>query len=168
MRRLAALTALTMATSSVAIAQAPGRDYDYERDDGGYYDNMPPPQHPPPQYSPPQHDRSARRYYDRGYTRDRWVPLADSYSASSERQFINVMGRGGRFNRLMVQGVRGTPVINRIYVEYEGRGSQTIELNRRLRRGGDEIVELRGHRPIRRIVVYTDPSYRGVYSLYGA
>ena len=53
-------------------------------------------------------------------------------------------------------------------VEFEDRQTQVWDVNRRLPRGADEVIELGGKKRIHRIVVYTNPSNRGAYSIYGA
>jgi hypothetical protein len=163
MRGLVLLTALALAPASVARADhRPDRDrhgdreYRERRDyrDGDRYDDG-------------YFNRDGRRIDRRG-DRGRWAPIVQQNSATSERQFINVLGRGGRMNRLLVEGVRGAPVIQRVAVEFEDRQTQVWDLNLRLPRGADEVIELGGHKRIHRIVVYTNPSYRGAYSIYGA
>lgn len=98
-----------------------------------------------------------------------WVTLAESYSADSERQFINLLGRGGEFRRLRIEGVRGEPMITRIAIEYMDRDMQVVDLNERLSRGEDEVIQLHGRgQRINRIIVYTDPVRgRGRYTVYG-
>lgn len=158
MKRLALLLGLLIPVS-VASAE-PNRPVRHERyADGhsyneGYYDR-----------GGKRVDRDRGREKDRG--RGRWAPIAQQYSATSERQFINVLGKGGRFNRLLVEGVRGAPVIEKVAVEFEDRQTQVWDVNRRLPRGADEMIDLGGHRRIHRIVVYTNPQYRGAYSIYG-
>lgn len=157
MRPLALVTVVAMAAplaGSVAVADPPYRDDDrpyrtdrYDRDD-----------YPTRDY-----------HQDRDFRRGRWVPLAESNpTAGSERQFINVVGRGGALRKLVISGDRGAPVITRVAIEYNDRSVQTVEINARLRRGDDERIDLRGNRPLNRIVVYTDPRSRGAYSIYGA
>jgi hypothetical protein len=178
MRRLVILAALAMGPGSIASAQTPhspywererygdrdyNRDYTYDRD--GYYDGT--------RYDDGYYDRDGRRVYDYWNARRRWTPLAQENGASNERQFINVAGRGGRFNRLLVEGVRGAPVIHRVAVEFEdwnGRATNTQvwDVHRRLPRGADQVIDLGGRKRIHRIIVYTEPSHRGAYSIYGA
>ena len=97
-----------------------------------------------------------------------WAPIVQRNSATSERQFINVLGRGGHYRRLLVESVRGAPVIERVAVEFEDRQTQVWDVKRRLPRGADQVIDLGGPKRIHRIVVYTDPAYRGQYSIYGA
>lgn len=161
MRSLAMLVALALAPAWVASADPPyrggspsereyPRDREYGRDryDEGHY------------------ERGGRRIDDRG--RRRWAPIVERNSATSERQFINVLGRGGRYRRLLIEGVRGAPVIERVAVEFEDRQTQVWNVARRLPRGADQVIHLGGAKRIHRIVVYTDPMYRGQYSIYGA
>lgn len=153
MRRFAILIAVAT-TTSVAAADPPIRTRDdvYHRGDA---------------YPSRDDRRDVRR--DRDDRRDeRWVSLVQSNPTSgSERQFVNVLGRGGALRRLVLRGERGAPMITRMGIEYSDRSVQTVELNVRLRRGDEERISLRGNQPINRIIVYTDPRDRGAYSIYG-
>jgi len=163
MRRLVLLTALALAPATVASADhRPDRDRHGAREYRGHRDYQ-----DGDRYDDGYFNRDGRRVTRRG-ERGRWAPIVQQNSATSERQFINVLERGGRYNRLLVEGVRGAPVIQRVAVEFEDRQTQVWDLNRRLPRGADEVIELGGHKRIHRIVVYTNPSYRGAYSIYGA
>jgi hypothetical protein len=163
MRGLVLLTALALAPASVASADhRSDRDRYGDREHGGHRDYR-----DGDRYDDGYFDRDGRRIDRRG-DRDRWAPIVQQNSATTERQFINVLERGGHFTRLLVESVRGAPVIQRVAVEFEDRQTQVWDLNRRLPRGADEVIDLGGHRRIHRIVVYTNPSYRGAYSIYGA
>lgn len=97
-----------------------------------------------------------------------WVTLADTYSADTERQFINVLGRGGDFRKIRVEAVRGAPVITKVAIEYMDRDTQVVDLSSRLPRGEGHVIDLNGRgQPINRIVVYSDPRYGGSYSVFG-
>jgi hypothetical protein len=173
MKSLAWVTALAIATTtSVAIAQ-PAIDYDYSRrdEDRGWFTR-----HLPYRYE--THDRYDHNDRDLRYDRDgrsgrydraRWVPIAQQYSAATNKQSISVMGRGGKFSRIRVEAVRGAPVIHKVAIEYMGDPNvQAVELNRRFAPGTGETIRLNGDRRINRIVIYTEPSYRGSYSIFGA
>jgi hypothetical protein len=160
MRRfaMAAMTvALALVPAGVASAQGPYRERPTER---GRYDR--------------DTDRYDEGFYDRGgrrihrENRLRWEPIVEQSSATSQRQFINVLGRGGAYRRLLVEGVRGAPVIERIAVEFTDRQTQVWDVNRRLTRGSDYEIRLGGPKRIHRIIVYTNPQFRGSYSIYGA
>lgn len=98
----------------------------------------------------------------------RWQPLATGYSARTDRQFINLGGRGG-YRKLRIEGVRGEPVILKIAIEFMDRTNQAVEYRESLPAGTGEVIDLNGEtRRINRIIVYTDPSSRGAYSVYGA
>ena len=160
MRGLVLLTALALAPASTASADGPYRDRHHgERTYRDYQDGA--------RYDDGYYNRDGRRI-DRSSERGRWAPIVQQNAATNERQFINVLGRGGRFNRLLVESVRGAPVIQRIAVEFEDRQTQVWDVNRRLPRGADEVIELGGNKRIHRIVVYTSPTHRGAYSIYGA
>jgi hypothetical protein len=168
MRRFAWITALAVATTtSVAIAQNYDPDYAQRDAERGWFTR-----HIPYRYETHVYDRDYR--YDRDarverFDRGRWVTLADDYSAGTDKQSIAVNGRGGRFGKIRVQATRGAPVIHKIAIEYLGDPNvQAVEMNRRLAPGSGETIRLNGSRRINRIVVYTEPSYRGAYSIFGA
>ncbi len=153
MRRLIILALATLATAAASVASAqPRRVTIEERDRPGYYEEC--------------YDRYGRRLEPDRW-RGRWMTLSEETSATSERQFINVLGRGGRMDRLILEGASGTPMIERVAVEFADRQTQVWDLNRRLRPGADAVIELGGPKRIHRIIVYTDPRYRGSYSIYG-
>lgn len=161
-----AASVLALTVASAANAQPP-REREYDRGRTVYRDR-------PTTYDDGRYDQNGRRIRveirERGRFegRDRWRPLAEYYAAATGRQFINILGRGGRYDKLLLEGVRGAPVITRVAVEYTNRQMQTFDLGIRLRRGADEVIDLPGRRRIHRIIVYTDPAYRGAYSIYGA
>lgn len=116
-------------------------------------------------------DRDYDRYdgrYDRWRDRAmrRWTPIARAYPATGERQVIDLRGSGRRFSRLLVQGVRGEPVIERITVQFVRGPARVFDIDRQLWRGASEVIDLGGRRRIERIAVYTNPYYRGAYSIY--
>jgi hypothetical protein len=163
MRRIALLTALAMATPAVAFAQTrvyerdrePVRVYERDRDPGVTIT-----------FGRDPYDRYDRYHANRDF-RGRWVPLARANSTNSDRQFIPV--RGETFRKIRVEGVRGRPVIQKIAIEFMDRTTQAVDLDMRLRRGSGEVIDLNGGvRRINRIIVYTDPRFRGSYTLYGA
>jgi len=162
MRGLVLLTAIAIApvaSVSTASADGPYRDRSHgERTYRDYRDGY--------RYDEGYYNRDGRRLDRRGRSA-RWAPIIQQNAATNERQFINVLGRGGRFNRLLVESVRGAPVIQRIAVEFEDRQTQVWDVNRRLPRGADEVIDLGGAKRIHRIVVYTSPAHRGAYSIYG-
>jgi hypothetical protein len=152
MKRIAFFTAAVMAFSTAAIAQPrviarPGEvsvQWNRERYNG--------------------YDHSHWRKDFKG----RWTPLAQGYSARTERQFINVGGQG-RFSKLRIEGVRGEPVILKIAIEFGDKTGQAVDYREALPAGTGEVIDLNGDtRKINRIIVYTDPHSRGSYSVYGA
>lgn len=155
MKRLALLTAIAMATPAVAYAEPPqrnpysGYDRDYERNR--------------------DRDRErARNQWSRD-NRGRWVLIAQNYSAQTERQFINLLGKSGRYSKLRIEGVRGAPMIMKVAIEYMDRNTptQVVHLNTRLGRGADQVINLNGNQRINRIGIYSEPRYRGSYSVFG-
>ena len=173
MRRIAILTALAMAIPATGYAwphgpiaqrgEDPRRTYDRDRGDRDHYD----PDRSDAGWSRERYDRYDHSRWARDF-HDRWVPLARGYSASSSRQFINIGGYG-RYRMLRVQGVWGEPVLVKIAIEFTNGTTQAVEYRESLPRGTGEVIDLNGgDRRINRIIVYTDPRFRGAYSVYGA
>jgi hypothetical protein len=168
MKSILLITALAIGSSSVAEAQRGPYDrpyptdrrdptpysqrYDYDGDD--YYferDRAP-------------YERFDRTRWHRDY-RSRWVTLANGFSASTNRQNIPI--RGQMYDRLRIEAVRGTPMINQVAVIYVSGATQVIKMGVRLPRGAGEVLRL-NNEPIQRIVVYTDPRFGGAYGLHAA
>jgi hypothetical protein len=152
MKRIALFTAAAMAFSTIAMAQprvvvrAPEVSVQWGRERYEGYENS-----------------HVRREF-----RGRWTPLAQGYSARTERQFINV-GGPSRFRKLRIEGVRGNPVVMKIAIEFANKTTQVVEYRDTFPAGTGEVIDLNGDtRRINRIIVYTDPSSRGAYSIYGA
>ena len=152
MKKLALLTAAAMAFSTAAMAQprivvrAPEVNVQWGRERYEGYENS-----------------HVRRDF-----RGRWTPLAQGYSARTERQFINVGGQG-RFRKIRIEGVRGEPMILKVGIEFLDKTTQAVDYRETLPRGTGEVIDLNGDtRRINRIIVYTDPHSRGSYSVYGA
>jgi len=109
------------------------------------------------------------RYADSHWARDtqhRWRMVGGYMNARNDRQFINV--GGARVNKLRIEAVRGAPAIDRLTVLFTDGSSQTVELDGRLQIGAGEVIDLEGAGPrrVRRVIVFTQPNARGVYSLY--
>ena len=100
--------------------------------------------------------------------RGRWEPLAQGFNARTERQYIKLNGNG-KYRKLRIEGVRGEPVILKIAIEFADKTGQAVDYRESLPSGSGEVIDLNGgDRRINRIIVYTDPSSRGSYSVYGA
>ena len=163
MRGIALLAALVMSMPVAAQAEPHGRvadrdgaprSYDRDRDhnDGAWTRER---------YEHYGHSHWAKDF------RGRWAPLAQGYSARSDRQFINL--GGARYRKLRVEAVRGEPVILKIAIEFADKTNQAVEYRESLPAGTGEVIDLNGgDRRINRIIVYTDPHSRGSYSVYGA
>jgi len=159
MRRLFFVTALALVTTSVASADPDQSSYqreldrDQARDRGWFTRDL-----------PWRYDGDR----DRGFDRTRWVSLAQTISAQTRRQFINLAGRGGHLAKLRFESVRGTPMIQKVVIEYlNSPTARAIQLNTRLPRGEGETIRLAGNQAINRIIVYTQPTYRSAYSILG-
>jgi hypothetical protein len=163
MKRLAILTALTMAASSTAYADH-DRDRDYpdyrSNPDRGFFGDF--------VYGPYSSGYDQADSYGRdqrpGY-RGGWVPLADYRSQRSE---INLMSLERPFRRIRVEAVSGAPLIKQVTIEYMDDTAQVVQLDVRLPRGAVQDIRLNNrHTPVKRVIVYGDPNYGGEYSLFG-
>jgi hypothetical protein len=101
-----------------------------------------------------------------GRVHERWVTLARGYSADTNRQFINV---NSRLNTIRVEADRGAPVIRQVAIEYtDGSPTQVVKIDQQLRRGQGYTIDLNGrNRAVNRVIVYSDASYGGAYSVLG-
>jgi len=157
------MTSLVLAGSAAAYASPGVRVADNDRDRyGERYDRR-----------TDEGRRESRESYDRWntsrYARDyrgRWVPIAEWRSAAAPSSQIILRGRGGHFDRLRIEGARGAPVIQKVTVEYMDNNAQVVPMNARLPRGAGEVIRLNNPRPIKRVIVYTEPGYGGSYHVY--
>lgn len=168
------LTTFALATSSSAVwADRVGQRSDdrYDRHAPGY-------RHDRDRDRSRDHDRRVdrereryQRYHDSRWYRDyhqRWVPLAVRYSARDRRQDIVLRGRGGRFDRIRIEAERGAPMVNQIAIEFVNGAKHVVQMRARLPAGAGEVIRLPGgDRRINRVIVYTEPRYGGMYSVYG-
>jgi hypothetical protein len=159
--RLLTFTALLGAASTAAAWPGPGgywrRPVDRPVDRGEVYDDT--------YYGDRErYDRyenwRGRRDYDQ-----RWLTIANMYSAETNRQFLHL--RDQVYDKLRIEAVRGAPMINQIAVLYANGTTQVVKLRERLPWGAGEVIRL-NREPIRRVVVYTDPRYGGAYSIHVA
>jgi hypothetical protein len=152
MRKLAFLTSLALAGGMLTNAYA---DREHERNGDRERNGE---------------RESYQRWNQSHWSRDfhgRWTPLASRFSASANRQFINVRG-AERLDKLRIEADRGTPVIKQIAIEYTDGNTQKVRFDERLPAGAGEVIRLNPDQPIQRIIVYTEPGYGGQYSVYGA
>ncbi|HMG23499.1 MAG TPA: hypothetical protein VK607_19330 [Kofleriaceae bacterium] len=112
-----------------------------------------------------RYDRFADSHWARD-TQRRWRMVGGYMNARNDRQFINV--GGPRVSKLRIEAVRGEPAIDRMTILFGDGSSQTVELDGRLQVGAGEVIDLEGAGPrqVRRVIVFTQPNTRGVYSLY--
>jgi hypothetical protein len=121
----------------------------------------------------PQQSNFHHEHYDRWndshWARDfhgRWQVLGRGFDARNDRQPINVSGN--RFHKLRLEAVRGEPKIDRIAIQFTDGTSQNVDVDDRLSAGAGDVIDLDnvGDRRIRRIVVFAEPSTRGLYAVY--
>lgn len=169
--KLALITALTLGATSFGSIAAADVDVNVRVDSRGYFTRDIPYRYDrdrdgvADRYE--RNDSRDGRYGDRGERwNNRWVPLARGYSGSADKQTVALNGRG--FDKIKIQAERGTPMVQKIVIEYSGDPNvQVVEMNRRMQRGSDREIRLNSNRGINRIVVYTEPRARGSYSIYG-
>jgi hypothetical protein len=97
-----------------------------------------------------------------------WVPLGDPVEVTELQQTIYVSGHGGNIGQLLIQGMTGEPEIAQIQVEFMDDAMKRVDLQKRFRPGDGQVIELRDDRPIKRIIVFIDPSSSGTYKIFGA
>ena len=112
------------------------------------------------------------RRYDKDnyrYTEGRWSVIADRYAATSPRQFIDMTQTGERFRRLRMDAVRGAPFIHKVVIEFRDGSTQVVQVERPLsRRANDSLTfALNGNGLLQRIIVYSEPTNFGTYSIFG-
>jgi hypothetical protein len=128
-----------------------------------YVRNDPQPAPPPPQ---PDYRPDPRPDPRPAPIESRWTPLAEGYSAQTERQFIKL--QGDSFRRIRVEPTRGNPVFKMIGIEFadQNRETQVVKIDSHLPSG--QVIDLNGgRRSITRIIVYTDAGHGGSYSVFG-
>jgi len=98
-----------------------------------------------------------------------WVTIADHEVANSHKQ--QIVTRGEAFRKIRIEAESGAPVIKQVAIEYsdDPGNTQVVKLEQRLPAGQGQTIDLdgAGRRPVKRIIVYTDESYGGSYSLLG-
>jgi len=152
------MTSLVLASSAAALASPNVRVADRDRY-GERYDRK------TDESQRETYERYDRSHFARDY-RGRWVPIAEWRSAAAPSSQIILRGRGGHFDRLRIEGARGAPVIQKVTVEYMDNNAQVVPINSRLPRGAGEVIRLNNPRPIKRVIVYTEPGYGGSYHVY--
>ncbi len=151
MKRIVLLASIVFATGAGCTASVQTRPAQPT-----YVSNEPPPP-PPPRPGPGP-----------GPVADRWVTLAESFAASTNRQMINISGRG-EYRRIRVEATNGAPVIHQVAIEYmDDTNTQVVKIDSRLPPGAGQVIDLAGgRRSVRRIIVYSEPQFGGSYAVYG-
>jgi len=146
MRTIALSAALLMAVPVAAYADPP-RTTQYDRDRAFEHE---------------RYDRWNDSHWSHDY-HGRWRSFGQTFNARNDRQVISL---NGRYHMLRLQAVRGEPEINRVVVQYVDGDTQTVELNSRLMNGAGEVIRVDPGKRITRVTVYTEPTTRGLYSVY--
>jgi hypothetical protein len=113
-----------------------------------------------------EHERYDR-WNDSHWSRDfhgRWRSFGATFNARNDRQFVNL--GGGRYHMLRLEAVRGEPKIDRVVVTYSDGDTQTVQLDSPLMQGAGEVIRLDPGRRIRQVIVFTEPTTRGLYSVH--
>jgi hypothetical protein len=151
MRSIALSTALLVAIPMAAYADPPQAQSDHDRDQSG--DRA---------FEHERYDRWNDSHWSHDY-HGRWRNSGQTYNARNDRQFINL---NGRYHMLRLQAVRGEPAIDRVTIMFNDGTSQTVQLDARLENGAGEVVRIDPDRRVRRVIVFTEPNTRGLYSVY--
>ncbi len=171
MRRPAALLAFVIAASPAA-AQPP-RDSDQNPDE----DNWPGDVHPEMETQPDEHDRDRDNLPDRdvhdrydawqrrGQEPTKWVELTTELEAGEGRVEL-AMPPLVPLSRIRIQGTQGAAVVTGVDIVYDDR-VQHAALFRRLAPGEGVDVVVDRERPVRSVIVHTDPSSPGGFTVLG-
>ncbi|HEX3760541.1 MAG TPA: hypothetical protein VHW23_17625 [Kofleriaceae bacterium] len=150
MRPIALTTALLMALPVAAYADPPQVDHDRDHDRDRAV----------------EHERYDH-WNDSHWSHDfhgHWRSFGRTFNARTDRQFVNL--GGGRYHMLRLEAVRGEPEIDRVTILFNDGASQTVNLDARLMDGAGEVINLDPDRRVRRVIVFTQPNTRGLYSVY--
>lgn len=153
MRPIVLSTALLMAVPVAAYADPPQTQNDRDRDrdhDRAYYDHE-------------RYDHWNDSHWSRDY-HGRWRTFGQTFNARNDRQFINL--GGGRYHMLRLEAVRGEPKIDRVTILFSDGTSQTVQLDTQLTGGAGEVIRIDPDRRVRRVIVFTEPTTRGLYSVH--
>jgi hypothetical protein len=142
-----------MAVPVAAYADPPQTQNDRDRDrdhDRAYYDHE-------------RYDHWNDSHWSRDY-HGRWRTFGQTFNARNDRQFINL--GGGRYHMLRLEAVRGEPKIDRVTILFSDGTSQTVQLDTQLTGGAGEVIRIDPDRRVRRVIVFTEPTTRGLYSVH--
>ncbi len=119
----------------------------------------------PPQTQSFEHERYDH-WNDSHWAHDyhgHWRSFGQTFNARNDRQFVNL--GGGRYHMLRLEAVRGEPKIDRVTVLFNDGTSQTVQLDTELTSGAGEVIRLDPDRRVRRVIVFTEPTTHGLYSV---
>jgi len=97
-----------------------------------------------------------------------WVSLGSPAPISAVQQTLELGGEPGPVSQLLVKGVSGEPEIDLIQIEYMDKSLKGVELKKRFVPGDGQVIELKEHRPIRKIIVFIDPDTQGTVEILGS
>lgn len=96
---------------------------------------------------------------------DGWVEIADPTPAKHGKVFIPVGAGAGTFTRVRIDADKGKPVVQSVRIDFKHGPSRVVRVGKKLRKGSSAYVDLRGAREINQVVVTTDRSSRGTYTV---
>ena len=96
-----------------------------------------------------------------------WVSLGSPAPVTPSQQTLELHGEPGAFSQLMVKGVSGEPEVAHIRIEYMDKSIKGVQVQRRFVPGDGQVIELKEHRPISKIIVFLDPDSQGTVEILG-
>lgn len=96
-----------------------------------------------------------------------WVALGVPAPVTPAQQTLELGGHPGAVSSLLVKGVSGEPEIQHIRIEYMDKSIRGVDVGKRFVPGDGQVIELKEHRPIQKIIVFLDPDSQGSVEILG-
>ena len=105
---------------------------------------------------------------DRRVVRD-WAVLSDAVTVDGTTlvHTLDLRADSPPVEQLLVKAIQGAPEIESLQIIYDDNNVEKVQLERVLNAGDGQVIELRGRRAIRQIVIATDPDSHGSFAIYG-
>lgn len=102
-----------------------------------------------------------------------WVELADPTSSQHGKEFIPVGANAGTFTRLRVEAHSGRVFVQSVRVDFQDGGRKIARVEARLAKRGKRtkpsvVIDFGGAREIKQVVVRTDRTPRGTYTVHAS
>jgi hypothetical protein len=110
------------------------------------------------------------RESDEPAAKSAWIELASPTPAKHGREFVMIDESTGPLTHLRIDVDRGRPLVRSVRIHYSDGKQRVVRIDRVL--GGkthtSALVDLRGARVVDHIVVITDRTSKGTYTVHGA